>query len=266
MPTSSDIAVPLKQRAIHGQQPSGHISEKRIHALLSIIDRELPRDSRILDFGCGSGRTTYTLLDLGYTNVFGFDVQDYLDLRAPEDRARFQIASRTDISLPYDDNTFDLIFSDQVFEHVKDQVTIFRELHRVTKPGGVHLHVIPAPYYPIERHIRVPLGNLIVQRWWHKLWALLGIRNQYQKGLTADETADRNIFYINEKLNYIPSSGYKVIWRKLGFDYRFVDQEFFDTHWRPKIRAIGKFNRVIPVVGWLKRILSTRHVLLTKQA
>ena len=33
--------------------------------------------------------------------------------------------------LPFDDNAFDLIISEQVLEHVMDQVGLLRELHRV---------------------------------------------------------------------------------------------------------------------------------------
>jgi SAM-dependent methyltransferase len=237
---------------------------KRAESMMALMDNP-PKDAIILDFGCGAGNHTYALIDLGYSRVHGFDVQDCLNLRKPEDRKNFQIAAHTDVALPYADNTFDVIFSDQVFEHVKDQVTIFRELHRITKPGGVQFHCIPSPYYPIERHIRVPLGNLITQRWWFKLWALVGLRLKHQKGLSADETADKNVFYVNESLNYIPSSGYKVIWRKLGFDYRFVDQEYFDAHWRSNMRTIGKVNRIMPIIGWLKRVFKVRHVLLTKR-
>lgn len=39
-------------------------------------------------------------------------------------------------SLPFDDNFFDLIVSDYVFEHVEDPAKVASELRRVLKPGG----------------------------------------------------------------------------------------------------------------------------------
>jgi len=43
-------------------------------------------------------------------------------------------------NLPYEDNTFDAIFSDQVLEHVIDPVKAVNEALRVLKPNGVVIH------------------------------------------------------------------------------------------------------------------------------
>src|SRR5688572_21167551 len=39
----------------------------------SIFRRHLPADGRILDLGCGAGRTTFGLYDEGYRNLLGVD-------------------------------------------------------------------------------------------------------------------------------------------------------------------------------------------------
>src|SRR5690606_33825940 len=119
-----------KHRAL--QEQRARFAPRRFRSLLGIVEN-LPRDASILDFGCGNGRNTYALLDLGYSNVTGYDIRDYLQLRSPMDRRRFRIGLRPDGTLPFDDDTFDLVISDQVFEHVLDQVGVFRELHRITK-------------------------------------------------------------------------------------------------------------------------------------
>lgn len=232
--------------------------------MLRALSIELSRSSRILDFGCGAGATVYSLLDAGYENTFGFDVQDYLRLRRPEDRGRFAISSPLDLRLPYPDETFDVVLSDQVFEHVKDQVTVFRELFRVMKPGGIAIHAIPGRYSPIERHVYVPLSSVFAHRWWFKLWAILGVRSDFQKGISADEAADRNAVFFVEKINYVPTSLYRPVWRMIGYDYQFIHQEFFDTHERLAVRLFGRVNRLIPLAGYLYMMIGTRRVLLTK--
>jgi hypothetical protein len=121
------------------------------------------------------------------------------------------------------------------------------------RPGGCAIHVIPARYRPLEGHIFVPLGGVLAHRSWYKLWALLGIRNEYQKGLSADEVADRNSFYFVEALNYVPNSCYEVVWQRLGYDYKWVEKEYLDTSERALLRIIGKFNRMLPLIGWLGR-------------
>ncbi len=222
----------------------------------------VPFDAHILDLGCGSGKTVYSFVDEGYKNTVGFDIKDYLVLRQPSDRCRFFIAKPGETALPFPDNSFDFVFSQQVLEHVMDQVGLMRELHRVMKAGAGSIHVFPARYSLIERHIYVPLGGVIVQRWWYKLWALLGVRNGFQKGLPAGEVADLNAFYYVENLNYVPNSCYQVIWHKLGFQWKWLDQEHFDASHRTILRLAGRLNRARPLIGWLNRTLHTRRVFL----
>lgn len=46
-------------------------------------------------------------------------------------------------SLPFDEGEFDLIICSHVLEHVPDDATAMRELHRVLRPGGIALVQVP---------------------------------------------------------------------------------------------------------------------------
>lgn len=46
--------------------------------------------------------------------------------------------------LPMDDHTFDFVTALDVLEHIEDDAQAFRELLRVTKPGGIILITVPA--------------------------------------------------------------------------------------------------------------------------
>lgn len=231
-------------------------------AVLNGLGIELPKTAKILDFGCGAGRTIRSLRAQGYGNAYGYDVGDGRNLLGAN-RDNISVGSLFDLRLPYEDNTFDLIMSDQVFEHVQDQVRVFQELRRIMKPGGHAVHLIPARYMPIEGHIHVPFGGVIQHRWWYKLWALLGIRSKHQKGLSADETADHNAYFVTDATRYVATSCYRVMWKALGYEYRFAEQEFFDTHPRSSMRLIGR-------LGWpamvLYRTFRSRIVHLRKPA
>jgi SAM-dependent methyltransferase len=228
--------------------------------VLSTLGVDLPKTAGILDFGCGAGRTVRALRALGYVNARGYDVGDGRTLVGDEQQ-HITVGTLLDLRVPYEDNTFDLVISDQVFEHVQDQARAFEELLRITKPGGHALHIIPARYAPIEGHIFVPFGGVLQHRWWYKLWALFGIRNKWQAGLSADETADHNAFFVSEATRYISTSCYRVMWRQIGFEYRFAEQEFFDGHVRPSMRMIGKLGR--PAM-WLYRTFRARIVYMRK--
>ena len=63
---------------------------------------------------------------------------------------------------------------------------IWRVLRR---PGAWTLHIFPARWRPVEPHIFTPFGGRFQHPAVISLWAHLGIRNSFQKGLGAEETA-----------------------------------------------------------------------------
>ena len=240
------------------------VGDERILGLevLGTLGITVPKTARILDFGCGAGATMRALQELGYANTVGYDVADGRSLVESE-HTDIRMGTLLDLELPYEDDTFDLVLSDQVFEHVQDQVRAFQEIYRVTKPGGDGLHIIPARYAPIEGHIYVPFGGVLQHRWWYKLWASLGIRNEFQQDLSADETADHNALFVTEATRYVSNSCYRVVWNHIGFQYRFAEQEFLTGHRRSSMRLVGRGGRP---ATWLYRTFRSRVVHLHKPA
>jgi SAM-dependent methyltransferase len=49
--------------------------------------------------------------------------------------------------VPYDNDTFDVVFADNVLEHLPDPHFAFREIHRVLKPGGMFLFKTPNKWH-----------------------------------------------------------------------------------------------------------------------
>ena len=48
--------------------------------------------------------------------------------------------------LPFEENSFDIIFCNHVLEHIKDDKKAIQELYRVLKPGGFGIFQIPMDY------------------------------------------------------------------------------------------------------------------------
>lgn len=46
-------------------------------------------------------------------------------------------------NLPFESNSFDMVYSSHVFEHIPDRNKALSEIYRVLKPGGVHFCVVP---------------------------------------------------------------------------------------------------------------------------
>lgn len=97
----------------------------------------------ILDVGCGPGSITADLATfVPQGKVTGVDF-----VSSVVDQARKHAESRglTNIefqqmdanALPFDDNTFDLVFCHQVLQHVGSPVSVLSEMRRVAKPKGI---------------------------------------------------------------------------------------------------------------------------------
>ncbi len=225
-------------------------------------------NSFILDFGCGEGRRVYQLLDLGFKNSFGFNKGNYmgaenpLQLKQDQDIQHFRFSN--DDSIPFPDMYFDLIISDQVFEHVLEQEKAFREIYRVLKNGGVSIHVIPAKWQIIEPHIFVPFGGLIKAYFYYYFWALLGVRNKWQKGLSAKEVATRNFHYARESLNYLSCREYQKMMSEISFQYCWEDLAYMKTSYKPKIKNMATVCEKFPLILSLIRVFSQRVLFLKK--
>jgi len=115
------------------------------------LDRlALPADARILDAGCGSGRTLVELADYG-GQLSGVE----LDAGAAE-LARGRGLGEVQVGrleeLPWEDGAFDLITCLDVIEHVPDDTAALAELRRVARPGGWLLVTVPAYQALWSRH------------------------------------------------------------------------------------------------------------------
>ena len=174
--------------------------------ILKELGYGLKPESKILDYGCGTGSTVRELRDIGY-QTFGCDIQfkndDYTDTESMHNLHIIRLINTRPYKLPFEDDTFDFIFSDQVFEHVQNYSESISELNRILKPDGCCLHIFPSQYCPIESHVYVPFSSIIMSYSWLLFWAMMGIRKKSQIGLSAKETARRNYDYLRNKTNYL---------------------------------------------------------------
>ena len=96
---------------------------------------ELPSKPKILDIGCGKGFLLYDFLKvIPDAEIYGLDISSYaLENSKEEIRDRLQLGNATE--LPWEDNTFDLVFSINTFHnlHSYDLDLALREMERVGK-------------------------------------------------------------------------------------------------------------------------------------
>jgi SAM-dependent methyltransferase len=160
---------------------------------------------RILDMGCGDGSMLAYLAQFLPSrfagrrfDLLGFEVGDigwqggkfledtlsYLRGAAPEYpwSGRLSVLSIFD-EWPYETDSFDVIISNQVFEHIQDHAFVFRQIRRCLKAGGVSIHLFPVNEVVYECHAHMPIVHWIrnpdLRRKVMAAFARLGFKRKY---------------------------------------------------------------------------------------
>lgn len=108
---------------------------------LRLIRKFGPPQGQALDVGCGTG-AMLQILGQSY-QAHGLDVsQEALDYCRSRGLDAVTLGSAE--SLPYAENSFDLVVTLDTLEHVEDHVAAAREIARVLRPGAVVVVNVPA--------------------------------------------------------------------------------------------------------------------------
>lgn len=158
--------------------PDEHAA-RQPHAVLDLASRRLKglkierllglphlsRPIRLLEVGTGSG---------GIAHYFGthptlqceVDAVDVHDSRLIFDGYRYSQVTGT--QLPFADESFDVVLSNHVIEHVGDETaqrTHLEELKRVLRPDGVGYLAVPNRWMLVEPHYRLAFLSWLPHAW-----------------------------------------------------------------------------------------------------
>lgn len=109
---------------------------------------QLPKDAKILDVGCGSGTYAHFWKEQGY-NVTGLDISEK-SLEITRSKGVYCVKGDVTKRLPFEDNEFDLVYSDGLLEHFIDPKPVLEEIFRVSRK------------YIVTTVPRITLYNLII--------------------------------------------------------------------------------------------------------
>ncbi|WP_457742659.1 class I SAM-dependent methyltransferase [Thermococcus sp.] len=91
------------------------------------------KSGKALDIGCGTGNYTLELERRGF-EVIGLDASGEM-LKIARSKGLNCVRGNA-YSLPFPDDSFDLVLSVAMFEFIREPERVLREVYRVLKPGG----------------------------------------------------------------------------------------------------------------------------------
>jgi SAM-dependent methyltransferase len=93
----------------------------------------------VLDLGAGAGIVEHMNFRGVARRVCGIDLDPRVTSNPMLDEGKLGNAEE----IPYPAGMFDLVFADNVLEHLENPLRVFKEVHRVLSPGGVFLLKTP---------------------------------------------------------------------------------------------------------------------------
>ena len=118
-----------------------------------------------LDAGCGDGRIFKYEHKEQLNMLVGVDLREDL-----ADNQQIHFGVQADVgNLPFRNNTFDLIFSRFLLEHIKEPEPVFLEFARILRPGGRLLIIVPNAF-----HYFSLAGRIIPHSWQQRFAGLVG--------------------------------------------------------------------------------------------
>jgi 2-polyprenyl-3-methyl-5-hydroxy-6-metoxy-1,4-benzoquinol methylase len=119
-------------------------SKARVDVALDMIKSERGKTGnvlRVLDVGCGDGRCSEMILDMG-NEVYGIDIRPDRVESAKQKGIKASVADLTK-SFPFDDEFFDLIYAVEILEHIYDTEFFLQEAKRLLRKNGTLIVTVP---------------------------------------------------------------------------------------------------------------------------
>jgi ubiquinone/menaquinone biosynthesis C-methylase UbiE len=170
----------------------------------------LSPSARCLDVGCGSGRwTSFVAPRVGSVDAVDPSSAVFVAARACAGLSNVRVAMASADELPFDDASFDFIFSLGVLHHVPDTAKALNAVVRKAKPGG---HVLIYLYYALDGR----------PAWYRTLFAMANFLRKWISKLPAK--SKQVVCDLIAATVYYPFARTAAILRAVGVPERLVNR------------------------------------------
>jgi ubiquinone/menaquinone biosynthesis C-methylase UbiE len=221
---------------------------------------------RVLDAGCGGGGMPLSFAEeadfvvgIDLVNRFG---QAGVSLARERARTNLRFLQADGQALPFQNASFDWVFSHAVIEHVADALRYLRECARVLQRGG-SMYLSTAPYLSFagahlpRLKVPIPLHLLVGRRLSFATFRFLARHAEWTLREKADENSFIKIARANGRkhddlLERVRIERLRAQIASAGF--RMVDEDLYVT---------GTFRRLpAPLTRWLKESRLTQDIVI----
>ncbi len=141
--------------------PDVEAKQYSTHILIDELENKTSKSAiRVLDLGCGDGRSIDWFKRTGLKIDWkGLDIEG-----SPEANSRKRVDGEfityNGIDIPFQESSFDIVLSNQVFEHVRHPEAVLREIYRVLCKGGMFIGSVSylEPFHSYSLFNFTPLG------------------------------------------------------------------------------------------------------------
>ncbi len=152
-------------------------------------------NSKVLDLGAGAGIIEQCNFKGLASVVYGIDLDNRVLKNPYLDEAKLGSAE----SIPYDDQSFDIVICNNVLEHLSNPAVVFKEVHRVLRRDGFLIAKTPNKFHYVSILAR------LTPHWFHKFYNRL-------RGRQEEDTFP-TFYRINsykEIVYYVQKTGFKI--------------------------------------------------------
>jgi len=172
--------------------------ESRLKKCSKIIQRLPP--GRLLDIGCSTGDWAAYWRNKGW-QCAGVDIDNEHVQLARSRRIEAKYCDLNHDRLPFEDQSFDLVFAGEVIEHLIDTDGFISELYRCLSSGG-HLLITTPNLVSFENRLRILLG--VYPAWVNYNLSGSGHVRAYTPGVLRKQLREHGFEVVVHKGNWVP--------------------------------------------------------------
>lgn len=153
------------------------------------------KEKKILDVGAGTGRLSIALAKQG-ADVTALDVSKEMLEKIKMKNKKIKIVIGEAESLPFEDETFDIVTAVFLIVHLKNPTRFFDEVYRVLKDGGIFIVTnINQKDPPL---VKTKDGEIIIESFYHRPEQVRQILESLAFGIEKEIFVKNNEVWVNQ--------------------------------------------------------------------